>query len=124
MSETIKLAVPTIGKAGLESERSGHFGHCDCFTLVDIVDGEITGASEVINPPHQEGGCMRPVMLLANSGADAIVVAGMGARPLMGFNEVGIKVYFDDRHPIVGDVAKLVAAGKVPVMGTDQACRH
>ena len=25
----IKLAVPTMGAAGLDAERSGHFGHCD-----------------------------------------------------------------------------------------------
>ena len=61
MGETMKLAVPTMGEAGLESERAGHFGHCDCFTVVEIADGEITGTSEVANPPHEEGGCMRPV---------------------------------------------------------------
>ena len=43
MGETMKLAVPTMGEAGLESERAGHFGHCDCFTVVEIADGEITG---------------------------------------------------------------------------------
>ena len=50
MGETMKLAVPTMGEAGLESERAGHFGHCDCFTVVEIADGEITGTSEVANP--------------------------------------------------------------------------
>ncbi|MFR3092362.1 MAG: NifB/NifX family molybdenum-iron cluster-binding protein [Eggerthella lenta] len=79
MGETMKLAVPTMGEAGLESERAGHFGHCDCFTVVEIADGEITGTSEVANPPHEEGGCMRPVGLLAKAGVDAIVAAGMGA---------------------------------------------
>ena len=39
MTTSIKLAVPTMGAAGLNAERSGHFGHCDCFTVVDIVDG-------------------------------------------------------------------------------------
>ena len=76
MGETMKLAVPTMGEAGLESERAGHFGHCDCFTVVEIADGEITGTSEVANPPHEEGGCMRPVGLLAKAGVDAIVAAG------------------------------------------------
>ena len=57
MGETMKLAVPTMGEAGLESERAGHFGHCDCFTVVEIADGEITGTSEVANPPHEEGEC-------------------------------------------------------------------
>ena len=59
MGETLKLAVPTMGAADLASERSGHFGHCDCFTIVDIEDGEIKGTSELANPPHEEGGCLR-----------------------------------------------------------------
>ena len=50
MAETLKLAVPTMGKAGLNAQRSGHFGHCDCFTLVDIVNGELTNVSELDNP--------------------------------------------------------------------------
>lgn len=124
MSETMKLAVPTMGEAGLESQRAGHFGHCDCFTVVEIVDGEIMGATEVANPPHEEGGCLRPVGLLANAGVDAIVAAGMGMRPLMGFNQAGITVYFDNEHPAVGDAAKLVASGAAPVMAADQACNH
>ncbi len=124
MSETMKLAVPTMGEAGLESQRAGHFGHCDCFTVVEIADGQITGTSRVDNPPHEEGGCLRPVGLLADAGVDAIVAAGMGMRPLMGFNQAGITVYFDNERPVVGDAAKLVAAGEAPVMAADQACSH
>lgn len=124
MAETLKLAVPTMGAADLTSERSGHFGHCDVFTLIDIADGEIKGTSELANPPHEEGGCLRPVGLLADAGVDAIVAAGMGMRPLMGFNEAGITVYFESQTPQVGEVAKLVAAGSVPIMGTENACNH
>ena len=124
MSETMKLAVPTMGAAGLEAQRAGHFGHCDCFTVVEIENGEVKGATEVANPPHEEGGCLRPVGILADAGVDAIVAAGMGMRPLMGFNQAGITVYFDNEHAVVGDAARLVAAGRVPVMGADQACNH
>ena len=124
MSETMKLAVPTMGAAGLEAQRAGHFGHCDCFTVVEIENGEVKGATEVANPPHEEGGCLRPVGILADAGVDAIVAAGMGMRPLMGFNQVGITVYFDNEHAIVGDAARVVAAGQAPVMGADQACNH
>lgn len=124
MSETLKLAVPTMGEAGLESERSGHFGHCDCFTIVDIEGGEIKQVSALANPPHEEGGCLRPVALLHDAGVQAIVAAGMGMRPMMGFAQAGITVYFDNMTPNVGDVAKLVAAGKVPTMGAENACHH
>lgn len=62
--------------------------------------------------------------LLAKAGVDAIVAAGMGMRPLTGFNQAGITVYFENQTPIVGDAAKLVAAGSVPVMSADNACNH
>ncbi len=120
----LKLAVPTMGEASLDSERSGHFGHCDCFTLCTIEDGQITAVEAVQNPPHEEGGCLRPVKLLADAGADAIVAAGMGMRPLAGFNDAGITVYFENETPNVGDAARKVAAGSVPVMGVENACHH
>ncbi len=121
---TMKLAVPTMGSAGLDAQRAGHFGHCDCFTVVTLADGEIGDVTVVENPPHEEGGCLRPVGLLAGAGVDAIVAAGMGMRPLMGFQQAGITVYFDNVHPQVGDAARAVAAGEAPVMSADQACQH
>lgn len=121
---TLKLAVPTMGEAGLEAQRAGHFGHCDCFTLATITDGEVTEVTCVENPPHEEGGCLRPVGLLADAGADAIVAAGMGGRPLMGFNQAGITVYFDNVHPIVGEAVAAVIAGEAPIMDPSQACQH
>lgn len=124
MSEMMKLAVPSMGEGGLDGERSGHFGHCDCFTLIDIQDGEIKDVSVLVNPPHEEGGCLRPVGLLAERGVNAIVAAGMGGRPLMGFNDAGITVYFENQTPGVGDAAKLVAQGGVPIMGMENACQH
>lgn len=120
----MKLAVPTLGQPGLDSERSGHFGHCDCFTVVTIDDGKITEVAGIDNPPHEEGGCLRPVSLLSDAGVDAIVAAGMGMRPLMGFDNAGITVYFDNVRPGVGQVAEFVATGEAPVMDASQACNH
>lgn len=124
MGETLKLAVPTMGQAGLDAQRSGHFGHCDCFTIVDITDGEITAVNELVNPPHEEGGCMRPVALLSDAGVQAIVAAGMGMRPMRGFAQAGIAVYFDNAAARVGDAAQVVAEGRAPKMTPDQACHH
>ena len=124
MAETVKLAVPTMGKAGLDAQRSGHFGHCDCFTIIDIVDGELTNVTELDNPPHEEGGCIAIVGLLQGVGVQAIAAAGMGMRPMRGFANAGIAVYYDADHPTVGEVAQLVAKGKLPNMTSDQACQH
>ncbi|MDY0340359.1 MAG: NifB/NifX family molybdenum-iron cluster-binding protein [Coriobacteriia bacterium] len=118
----IVLAVPSNGKGGMDAERSGHFGRCDCFTVVDIEDGAIVGSRIVANPPHEDGGCLRPVNLLAGEGVNALVVAGIGGRPLAGFNDVGITVYFDTQIPQVRGVAEQVAAGSIEVIDPSYVC--
>jgi len=122
MSERMVIAVPSLGEGGLDGERSGHFGHCDCFTLVEVVDGKIAEVRVVPNLPHEEGGCLRPVNLLASHGVDALIVAGMGARPLAGFRDAGITVYFEDETPRVGDAVKRVLAGVVETMNDRHVC--
>jgi len=122
MPERMVLAVPSIGEGGLEAERSAHFGHCDCFTLVDVVDGQITDVRVVANPPHEEGGCLRPVNLLASHGVNALIAAGMGARPLAGFNDVGITVYFENATPGIGDAVRLVLDGSAQAMDARDVC--
>ncbi len=122
MGEKIRLAVPSTGQGGLESERSGHFGHCDCFTIIQIEDGEIASVEIVDNPPHQQGGCLLPVQLLASHDVDALIVAGMGARPLEGFNEAGIDVYFENVTPGIGDVVALFTEGALQRMDSRYVC--
>jgi len=122
MTSKTRLAIPSNGEGGVEAERSGHFGHCDCFTLVDIVDGEISSVEVIDNPPHVDGGCLQPVQLLAGHGVTTLVVAGMGARPLAGFNDVGIDVYFDNTTPIAGDVIGLFIGGSLPQMDARNVC--
>lgn len=120
----MKIAIPSMGEGGMDAVRSGHFGHADCFTVVEVENGEILNTSILDNPPHAEGGCLRPVGILADAGIDAIVAAGMGMRPMMGFQQAGITVYFDNQTPSVGDVAVLAAKGQLPTMSADQACHH
>ena len=63
LSKTV--AVPSMHPGGLDAARSGHFGHCDVFTLIHVENGEISDISVVQNPPHQQGGCQAPVNLPA-----------------------------------------------------------
>lgn len=118
-----RIAVPSEAPGGLAARRSGHFGRCDCFTIVEV-EGETVVAVEVVeNLPHQDGGCMRPVLMLAENTVDVIVVDGIGGRPLLGFNQVGITV-----HAGFGaDVQTAVAAhtqGSLPELGLEGACHH
>ena len=116
------VAVPSMHPGGLEAMRSGHFGHCDVFTLVDVEDGQIRDVAVVYNPPHMQGGCQAPVNLLQQNGADAIIVGGIGMRPLMGFKQVGIDVYYGPQGETVGMVVDYLLQGNLQLIADDQVC--
>jgi predicted Fe-Mo cluster-binding NifX family protein len=121
----MRVAIPSNAPGGLDAGRSEHFGHCDLFTVVNL-DGNngITSVETVQNAGHEAGGCLVPVQILHDAKVDAIVVAGMGARPMMGFNQVGITVYYADPNRIadVGLAIEHLQAGRLPIMRSDQAC--
>jgi len=119
---TIMLAVPSSGDGGLEAERSGHFGRCDCFTIVEIADGEVQAVQVIENLPHTDGGCLGPVNLLASSGVTALIVAGIGGRPLAGFTEAGIDVYFDKQLQTVNQAVDAVMTGAVEPIQPQWVC--
>lgn len=117
-----RIAIPSVGNGGLDGHRSGHFGHCDVFTVVDVEDGAITQISTIQNQEHVQGGCMVPVNLLAGHNVNALIVGGIGMRPLMGFRQVGINVYHDSERPEIRPVVEDLIAGKLMPIADDQVC--
>jgi predicted Fe-Mo cluster-binding NifX family protein len=120
--ENGRIAIPSVEQGGLEGTRSGHFGHCDVFTLVDVENGKIKEVTTLQNQEHVQGGCMVPVSLLAGNNVDALVVGGIGMRPLMGFRQAGIAVYYDAQRTEIKPVVADLIAGKLQVIGDDQVC--
>jgi predicted Fe-Mo cluster-binding NifX family protein len=117
-----RIAIPSVEKGGLAGQRSGHFGHCDVFTLVDVEDGKIKQVTTIQNQAHVQGGCMVPVNLLAEHKVNALIVGGIGMRPLMGFKQAGIDVYHDDTRIDVRPVVEDLVAGKLAIISDDQVC--
>lgn len=120
--ENGRIAIPSVAKGGLDGQRSGHFGHCDVFTLVDVENGVIKEVSTVPNQSHVQGGCMVPVNLLAGHKVNALIVGGIGMRPLMGFRQAGIDVFHEENRPDIRPVVEDLIAGKLPLIGDDQVC--
>jgi predicted Fe-Mo cluster-binding NifX family protein len=122
-AKTTRIAIPSELPGGLDAARAGHFGRCACFTLVDVVGEQVQDVKVLQNAPHTEGGCMAPVLVLAENNVDAIVVQGIGGRPLMGFNQVGITVLAG-----VGDAVRSAVdaylSGGLPIVGMEHACQH
>lgn len=123
-TKAIRIAVPSEMPGGLEADRAGHFGHAACFTLIDITPaGEVGEVAVLQNAPHTEGGCMTPVLFLAENNVNAIVVQGIGGRPLMGFNQVGIAVLQGVGVQVQETVDALLDGG-LPQFSAEQACGH
>lgn len=80
----MKIAIASEGK-----QVSGHFGHCEGFTIYENKEGETLNGSFTTNPGHKPG--FLPVFL-KDLGVNVIIAGGMGATAQKLFNENGIEV--------------------------------
>jgi predicted Fe-Mo cluster-binding NifX family protein len=116
------VAIPSSAPGGLEAALGAHFGHCDVYTLITVGNGDVEQVDVIPNVPHTQGGCMAPVQYLAQKGAKALIAGGMGLRPLMGFNQVGIDVYFGAEAQTVGQAIDAFIKGKLPQFSQEHTC--
>lgn len=123
-NEALRLAIPSASPGGLKANRSGHFGRCDCFTVVEFREGKQENVSVIHNPPHIEGGCMAPVNLLAGNNVNAIAVGGIGMRPLIGFRSVGIDVLLGHGDKVEDTVSAYLEGNLHPISDEDTCQGH
>ncbi len=111
-----RIAVPSESPGGLDAARSGHFGRSPNFTLVDLQDGEVTFVEVIDNVPHDPDGCFAPVLMLGEHMVDAVVVSGIGKRPLLACLQAGIRVFNgEDQADVRGVVQRFLEAELSPV---------
>ncbi|MEJ2660122.1 MAG: NifB/NifX family molybdenum-iron cluster-binding protein [Desulfobacteraceae bacterium] len=116
------IAVPSENPGGLDSGLGAHFGHCDLYTLVTLENGKVADVKVLPNIPHQQGGCMAPVQHLASNGVNQLIAGGMGLRPLMGFNQVGIEVYYGGGVQTVRQAVEAMLSGQLPQFKQEHTC--
>jgi predicted Fe-Mo cluster-binding NifX family protein len=119
---TNRIAIPSELPGGLEAGVSGHFGHCDIYTLVDVQDGRIAQVDTLPSVPHEQGGCLQAVQHLAGHGVTTLIAGGMGFRPLMGFTQAGIQVYLGRDSADVGEAVRALLRGDLQPFTRDQTC--
>ncbi len=118
----MKIVIPTSTPDGLLAKRGAHFGKAPFYIIVDIENGEIKDVAFAQNPGHAGGACGNAVTNIQSLGADALIVAGIGARPLEGFRNVGIKVYFDNISPTVAESIDKFLKGEIEEIKPENAC--
>ncbi len=116
------IGIPSTHPGGLDAPFGQHFGHCDLYTVVDVEDGAIKDIRTLPSVPHQQGGCLAPVQYLADNGVKVLLAGGMGMRPLMGFNQMGIDVYYSGGAATIGQAVQAFIDGQLQVFTTDQTC--
>ncbi len=116
------VAVPSLSPGGLEAPISAHFGHCEIYTLLTLEQGVIKDVRVIPNVPHQQGGCMAPVNHLADHGVQVLIAGGMGMRPLMGFQQVGIDVFHCGDTRSVGEAITAWIQGMLSQFGQMHTC--
>ncbi|HEC99420.1 MAG TPA: dinitrogenase iron-molybdenum cofactor biosynthesis protein [Proteobacteria bacterium] len=118
----VKIAVPSNFPGGLEAGLSGHFGHCDVYTVATIAETKIHDVEVIPNHGHEPGACLAPVMLLARNGVQGIISGGMGMRPLLGFKQAGIRVFLYREGGQVKDALAALQANRLPEFTDQHTC--
>ena len=67
-----------------------HFGHCEKFAIIEVVNGEITEMKELTPPEHVPGLYPRWVGEL---GVTDVIAGGMGQKAITLFNQENINVF-------------------------------
>ena len=116
------IAVPSAMPGGLDAQMGMHFGHCDIYTIVEAEDGKIKSVSTLENVPHQQGGCLAPVQHLASHNVNVLLAGGMGMRPLMGFQQVGVQVFFAGNQLTVGSAVNAFLADQLQPFSMEFTC--
>ncbi|MFW6080819.1 MAG: NifB/NifX family molybdenum-iron cluster-binding protein [Desulfosalsimonas sp.] len=116
------IAIPSASPGGLEAPVESHFGHCEIYTLVSVENSRIKNVKTVPNIPHEQGGCMAPVQYLAENRVQKLIAGGMGMRPLMGFSQVGIEVYYGGQQPNVASAVQALINGELSRFTLERTC--
>jgi len=92
----MKIAIATVS-----NQVSGHFGHCDGFTVYTINDNKVSNKEFLQSPTHQTGVLPK---FLSDNNVNAIVAGGMGKRAQDIFNSFNIDVIVG----VSGDIDQVV----------------
>ena len=100
----IRLAIPSLSDAGLDSDLSEHFGRAPYYTFIDVSDsGSIVNVTILPVPFEQHGPGDIPNWL-KSQGANVVLSLGIGGKAVDFFSQLGIEVV----KGVTGKVGEIV----------------
>ena len=89
----MRVVVPVVEDAGLNSRLSGHFGRAPYFAIVELgEEGRAVDVKMAPNVSKHMGGVGLPSEHILQLAPDVVIVPGMGPRALRLFQEAGVPV--------------------------------
>lgn len=91
------------------------------FTVYDSKTGEV---NVIKNTSDHMGGSGKSPELLASNGVDVVICSNLGAKAVMMFEQLGIKVYRYPYSAKVKDLIKMLNDGGLSEADLDSACQE
>ena len=107
------VGIPSDGPE-LEDQISQHFGHAHYFVGIKLKDHTYEKVFSLPNEGHSS--CMEPVLKMKNREVTDMIIGGIGGRPFMGFNQVGINLYLGVLGKNIEQNIKLLLEGKLKTL--------
>lgn len=117
----MRIAIPIMERAGLDSPIRGHYGSAPYFAFVESTDQSIEVISNA-NLSHVHGDC-NPIQALAGRQVDVVVVAGIGRKALIRLTDAGIRVY-QSRATTLAEAIQTLQMGTLTEIGPDHTCHE
>ncbi len=108
------IAFPTHAPGGLDASLSAHFASCACFTLVEVIDLGVIGATVLTNPALDDGGGAERVRRLTQHGVRAVVVSSIGGQALAELQQARIAVWRDQTQRPISALVEAMKRGQIP----------
>jgi predicted Fe-Mo cluster-binding NifX family protein len=99
----MKVALPTMGRLGLDEEVAEHFGKAPYYTIVDTE----TMATEILaNEFEHAGGHGRPTHEMVRKGVKVVICHGLGPRAVQVLRENGVDAYIGASGKVSGAISE------------------
>ena len=121
------VAIPSMGKGGLNDNMSPRFGRCASFTFVELEKKEIVAVKTIPNPAADAmgGAGVQATQIIGNNNADTVIVGFLGPNAATGLNAINIKILqAPDKEMTVKEVLDLYLEDKLEEISSANVSPH
>jgi predicted Fe-Mo cluster-binding NifX family protein len=126
-NKMVIIAIPSVGKGGLNDLMDLRFGRCESFTIITLKNKDIMEVKVIPNPARDEmgGAGVLASQSVHNSGANEVIVGSLGPNAINSLKSLNLKVYHISGNTItVKDAIDKYINGSLEILDTANVARH